>query len=59
MTHSPYWGFIRTQSKRGLALARSFDPDMEQTLRDYRDRRVPGLVLGFELHRVPWMWPNG
>eukprot|EP00969_Alexandrium_andersonii_P260112 11500859-Alexandrium_andersonii.AAC.1 len=59
MTHSPYWEFIMTESSRDLALARSFGPDMEQTFRDYRDRRVPGHVLSFELHRVPWMWPKG
>eukprot|EP00969_Alexandrium_andersonii_P001946 86217-Alexandrium_andersonii.AAC.1 len=58
MTRSPCWEFIMTQINRDLALARGFDPDMEQRLRDFRDRRVPGFALSFELHRVPWLWPN-
>eukprot|EP00969_Alexandrium_andersonii_P087633 3866420-Alexandrium_andersonii.AAC.1 len=58
MKPSPDWDFIMTQSNWNLAHARSFDPDMEQRLRDLRDRRGPGHVLSFELHRMPSLWPK-
>eukprot|EP00969_Alexandrium_andersonii_P175020 7740550-Alexandrium_andersonii.AAC.1 len=36
--------FIMMQSNRDLAFARRFDPDMEQRLRDCRDRHDPCLL---------------